>query len=282
MYKVVFENDNGKNYLFGVDNNTVADFDLGNGVSVNLGKSQGFTQIGDTINTMSVEGRTISVKGAVYSDIPKQKIALRNAVAPFNSGRLVFDDKYYIYVTVQDAPTFSPVKNNGKFTMRFYAPYPFFRELNEKTVHIGSIKPMFRFPINYSTPHKFGETSTNKYANVLNDGNVSVPFTAYITARGASTNVTLSNLTTFEKLTINKRLEAGETVKIYRDEKNVLRAELTNASCTSDAIQYIDEKSTLFSLNVGDNMIAATDDEGGTSLSVTFSFSPAVVAVYES
>ena len=49
----------------------------------------------------------------------------------------------------------------------------------------------------------------------------------------------------------------------------------------SDIVGWIDEASTLFELNVGDNLIAANDDEGGAALVVHFYFNPAVGALYE-
>ena len=51
---------------------------------------------------------------------------------------------------------------------------------------------------------------------------------------------------------------------------------------TSDIISWIDENSELFELEVGDNLISANDDEGGLSLTAKITFSPAVVALYES
>ena len=75
---------------------------------------------------------------------------------------------------------------------------------------------------------------------------------------------------------------AGESINIYRDNDNVLRAELISDGAKSDVIHLIDESSDLFELEVGDNLISANDDEGGASLTAKISFSPAVVALYES
>ena len=71
-------------------------------------------------------------------------------------------------------------------------------------------------------------------------------------------------------------------MNIYRDNDNILRAELTSDGNTSDIISWIDESSDLFELEVGDNLISANDDEGGSSLTAKITFSPAVVALYES
>ena len=126
MYNVVFENDNGSKYYFGANGSTVFDMDLGSGVPVNIGTSQGFSQIGETMQNRTVSGRTINVNGVVYGNVQERKKTMRKVIAPFSCGRLVFDGEYYTRVCVKNAPTFSPVKDDGRFTMQFFAPFPFF------------------------------------------------------------------------------------------------------------------------------------------------------------
>ena len=282
MYNVVFESDSGEKYVFGKNGNTVFDMDLGNGVSVNIGTSQGFSQIGETMQSRTVSGRTISVNGAVYGNVQERKQAMRKVIAPFSCGRLVFDGEYYTRVCVKNAPTFSPVKNDGRFTMQLFAPFPFFYRTSSQISEIGSIKPMFTFPVNYAIPHKFGEKSDARYKNIFNDGDVKVPFSIYLRSNGISKNIVIANLATFKTLKINGTLNPGDSVNIYRDDDNILKAELISDGNASDIISWIDESSDLFELEVGDNLISANDDYGGSALTTKITFSPAVVALYES
>ena len=166
--------------------------------------------------------------------------------------------------------------------MQFFAPFPFFFSVNSQFYEIGSIRPMFAFPVNYANPHRFGEKSDSKYKNILNDGDVKVPFSIYLKSSGTSSNIVVANLETLQTLKINGTLNAGDYVNIYRDNENILRAELTSDGVTSDIISWIDESSDLFELEVGDNLISANDDEGGASLTAKITFNPAVVALYES
>ena len=282
MYNVVFESDNGEKYYFGKNGSTVFDMDLGNGVAVEIGTSQGFSQVGETVQSQTISGRFISVKGVVYGNVQERKATMRKIFSPFTRGRLVFDGKYYTRVFVSNAPTFSSVKNDGRFTMRLFAPFPFFFEINEKSAEIGATRPMFKFPVNYAYPHKFGERAAARYKNIVNSGDVKVPFSVYLQTAGTSSNIVISNLANFKTLKLNGVLNAGDSARIYRDGDNILRAELTSDGVVSDIISRIDESSELFELNVGDNLIAATDDEGGLSLTAKIIFSPAVVALYES
>lgn len=282
MYKVLFERDNGSTYLFDANSGTAFDMDFGNGVSVDIGTSQGFSQVGETVESMTVSGRTISVKGVVFGNVYQKKITMRKIFAPFVWGRLVFDGKFYTRVCVKQSPTFSPIKNDGRFTMQFFAPFPFFYFINQKSVLIGGVKPEFRFPVNYSVSHKFGARSAEKYSNIYNEGDVAVPLQLRIESLGQSVNPVVTNLKTMEHLKINGTLTTGDYIDIYRDQSNVLRAELVANGTTEDVLSWIDDSSELFILRAGDNLIAYDDDNGGVSMSVRFSYNPAVVAIYES
>ena len=281
MYNVIFRSDNGQKYVFGKDGETAFDMDLGNGISVDVGTSQGFSQVGETVESMTVGGRTITVHGAVYGNVQSRKKMMRKVFAPFVWGRLIFDGNYYIRVCVKDTPTFSPVRDDGRFTMLLYAPFPFFYSVDDAHYNIGGTLPMFSFPVNYATPHKFGERGEGKYTNVYNNGDIAVPFNVYMETFGTSANPLIVNLDTQEYLKLNGTLNTGDVANIYRDSNNILRVELSTGGEVVDILSWVDDGSTLFQLNPGDNIIAFDDDGGGSSLTVKFTFSPAVVAVYE-
>jgi hypothetical protein len=281
VYKAVFESYNGEKYVFGVDGGTVFDMDVGNGTSVAVGTSQGFGQIGETVKTKSVSGRSIKIHGCIYENIISNKNRMRHIFSPFSSGRLIVDGKYFTMVHVKDAPSFSTQKNNGRFSMVLFAPFPFFYLNEEKLFSIGEVIPKFSFPVNYSNTHKFGESSKNKYINAVNDGDVSVPFSLTFSFAGDSTNPTITNLNNFAFLKINGTFTSGDSINVYRDEKNVFYAELVSNGQTEDILSKVDEDSDLFELTVGDNLIQADDEQGGASMSVNITFRTAVCSFYE-
>ena len=282
MYKMIFVSDDGRKFVFGPENSNVFDADIGNGVSVYLGTSQGFSQFGETLESKTAQGRTIKVSGCFYGEnIPHKKSEMRRVLNPLARGKLVFED-YEIRVNVKSSPTFSPVLHNGRFSFQFFAPYPFFKSAKKSTVTIGDVKPKFKFPVNYANPHKFGEINDEKYVNVINDGDVPVPFEIYIKNEVNDhpvENVTLVNLMTFKRLAISGSLGIGETVHIYRDDNGVLHAETELDGETTDIISRITEDSELFELDVGDNLIGVEVDE---KLYIRLMYNPAVVNVYES
>lgn len=282
MYSVKFKSDDGKDFIFGKDGNIVFDMDLGEGIASNLYTTQGFSQVGETVQGRSVGGRTINVKGAIFGNIQNGKSRLRSVFTPFSSGTLFFENQYKTRVFVKQSPSFSPVKNNGKFSMQFFAPFPFFYSVEEKTEVFGKIVPLFSFPVNYGTTHTFGRREKSTYMLLENEGDVKVPYSVVLECTGASTNPIITNLHTFEFLKLNGSLENGDVVTISRNKDEVLTATLTRDGQNIDVISWIDEMSTFFELSVGDNMVAINDDEGGAGLLGRISYSPAVVAVYES
>lgn len=281
MYEVIFQNDNGKVFTFGPNGGNWYGMNIGNGLEVTLGKSQGFAQVGETVETQSIGGRSIDVTGMFFGDIVGGKNNLRNVCAPLSSGRLIFQKSHYIRVYVKAAPSFSAVKNNGLFKMQFYAPFPFFSAFQESYFLIGGVVPSFRFPVNYGRPHRFGTRSNERYVNVVNSGDVRIPYRLVLRSEGVSTNPTLTNITTFAFLKINGIINIGQFITIFRDDNNVLRAELTDGNQVTDVITWIDDESSLFELEPGDNLISANDEEGGKALIASFTFNPAVGALYE-
>ena len=165
--------------------------------------------------------------------------------------------------------------------MQFYAPFPYFYTFAEDHNLIGEIIPSFRLPVNYSKPHRFGTRSFDRYTNVVNPGDIRVPFKLVLRSEGFCTNPTVSNMQTFSFLRINGSISAGEYITIYRDNNNVLRVELTQGDVVTDVIDWLDDESSLFELEPGDNLISASDNFGGASLVASFSFNPAQAVLYE-
>lgn len=281
MYNIKFVKDNGDVFLLGKDNNIVFDVDGLSGINIDLGKSQGFSQVGESVDTQSVGGKTLKIKGVIFKDLANTKKAMIKAFSPFISGKLVFEDKYYLYVYVKESPTVAPTKKGGAFMLAVFAPFPFFKEIAESTFYIGTITPSFSFPVNYETPHSFGRKSEARYINVVNDGDLKTAYRIDLTTEATSKNITLTNLNTFEFLKLNGTLNAGEKISVYRDENNQLKAELINGSETTDILSWIDEESTLYELNVGDNLILASDDDGGANLTAQLTFNSVIGGVYE-
>jgi hypothetical protein len=282
VYNAKYVSNTGETYDFGVSGSTVFDVDIGNGLSVDISTSQGFAQMGESVEGQNVSGRLINVKGVIYKDISNRRKMLRSVFSPFTNGRLTFDNGYYIDVYVKDTPTFSPVKNDGRFTMLLYAPFPFFSKADSGSVEFGELIPGFSFPVNYAEPHTFGTKEKTTVKNIINDGDVPVSFNVTFETTGRATNTTITDLDTGEFLRIQGNLLSGQKIVLNRTTDGVLKAVLIDGAKTTNIINRIDENSTLDKLKKGVNRLRITDDYGdGEMLIADFTYNTAVTSIYE-
>lgn len=282
MYRCKFISENGTVFLLDTTNNISFDADGLSGISVNHTMSQGALQIGESISSKSVGSKILTVKGVIFKNIAETKKQMRKVFAPFATGKLIFNNEYFINVSIKDAPTFSPIATRGNFTMRLLAPYPFFKKMETKTSLIGGVVKKFRFPINYSTPHKFAERSNIRYINIYNDSDVETDFRLSIQTDSVSNNPYVTNLNTFETLKINRTIYQGEKIEVYRNADGVLEVVLIDENGNAENIfADLDEKSDLFVMHVGDNLILSSDDDGDTTLTTYITFNEIVVGVFD-
>ena len=283
MYKMEFISDTGTRFLLGADNGIVFDADALSGLEVDLGTSQGFAQVGQTVEARSVSGAPLQITGKIFRNIPATKAAMRRAFAPFRKGKLIFNGTHYLLVEVKSSPAVSPIRDNGSFSLELFAPFPFWRSARTSTYGIGVIEPLFSFPVTYSSTetHKFGSRSSERFTNIINSGDVPTAFSLSIRTTAASTNVTITNVLTGEFLRIIGTLNIGDVVEIARDSSGQLSATLTADGVTTDIVSRVDDDSNLYELAVGDNIILVSDNETSGGLIVDISFDPAVGGVYE-
>lgn len=283
MYKIEFISDTGVKFLLGADNGIVFDADALSGLEVDLGTSQGFSQMGQTVETRSVSGAPLQITGKIFRNIPAIKAAMRRVFAPFRKGKLIFNGTHYLQVEVKSSPAISPIRDNGAFSLELFAPFPFWRSVQTSTYGIGVIEPLFSFPVTYSStePHEFGSRSSEKFTNIINDGDVPTAFSLSIRTTATSTNTTITNVLTGQFLRVTGTLNIGEVVEIARDSSGQLSATLTADGVTTDIISRVDDDSNLYELAVGDNIMLVSDDEASGALIVNINFDPAFGGVYE-
>lgn len=283
MYRIEFVADSGTKFLLGADNGIVFDADALSGLDVNLGTSQGFSQIGQTVETRAVSGASLQITGKIFQNIQKNKAAMRRAFAPFQKGKLIFNGKYYLPVEVKSSPKFSPVKDNGAFSLVLFAPFPFWRSVKTSAYGLGVVEPLFSFPVTYSSTegHRFGSRFSGKFTNVYNSGDVTTAFSLSVRTLSVSTNIVVTNVLTGEFLRITGVLNVGEVINISRNSSGQLTAALTVNGAASDIISRIDDDSNFYELAVGDNLVLVSDDEGSGNVICEISFDHAVGGVYE-
>lgn len=256
-----------------------------NGITADISTSQGFGKVGSTIDSVTTKGIDISVSGVI---IPASVNALKEMmenIPPMTSGRLYFGDSYWIDVTVKNSPTITQKLKQATFSFRLYAPYPYWKSVSYDSYSLGALGGGFQF---YSDPpqviypssgHHFSMKTGELLVNCINHGNVKSDFTLEIFARGALSNIRITNIRTQEFLKLDISLDGGDYLRVYRD-SGILRVVKESGGEFYDVFYCLDEDSDLYYMAVGDNSISAFAENGNSNMDVTISMYPIYTGVF--
>lgn len=280
MYYAKFINSKGDIFNFGYRHGNIFDIDGLTGHDMNVAFSQGFNQIGETVEGISIGSHIFEIRGQLLGEATAQKKKMLSVFAPFESGKLVFEDKYFLECIVYKTPIITIEKKNPKFEMVLSAPYPFWQKNTPNGFFVGDYTPMFSFPVNYSEPHIFGIENPSAFINAYNDGQIDTYYKLEFQTKTTTINPGIINVNTQEFLKINGIINQGEKVVIYRNGGRLLVEKEANGIIT-DVFSSLDEDSDLLFMHVGDNIIRGIADEGEDQLIITITFNSAIVGVYE-
>ena len=281
VYNAKFISNDGGIFVFGADGSNVFDIDGLSGMTMTLTKSQTYSRVGENVSSKATGGRTLTINGRIYNNISSVKSSMLRTFGAFTAGKLIFNDKYYIPAIVKDTPTVSPKKNDGAFMLRLFAPDPYFRDLKTQYVEFSSTTANFTFPFTLSEKtFVLGSVSPTMTANAYNDGDAPTAYTLAITALQTITNPRLSCGNKY--IAFAMTLAENDELIIWRADDGSFHADWhqTGGDKVIDAVQYLDDGSTLFELGVGDNNLVASN-QGGVTMGVVVSFNSPFSGVYE-
>ena len=281
VYNAKFISNDGGIFVFGADGSNVFDIDGLSGMTMTLTKSQTYSRVGENVSSKATGGRTLTIKGSIYNNISAVKSAMLRVFGAFTTGKLIFNDKYYISAIVKDTPTVSPKRNDGAFMLRLFAPDPYFRDMKTQYVEFSSTTANFTFPFTLSEKtFVLGSVSPTMTANAYNDGDAPTAYTLAITALQTITNPRLSCGNKY--IAFAMTLAENDELIVWRDDDGSFHADWhqTGGDKVIDAVQYLDDGSTLFELGVGDNNLVASN-QGGVTMGVVVSFNSPFSGVYE-
>lgn len=275
MYNARIETDAGKSVRLGYDYGNIFDISPLSGVDVNLGTSQGFQQIGETVETQSVQGITRTISGTFTGADPESaaRVMLR-ALPIFTTGRLVFDDRYFCRIHIKKTP-YVHRNSVGKYTfsMMVYCETPYWLDIRSEQYVMGGYTAAFSFPVIYDA-HVFGVSDESAFTNCINNGAIEVPFTARFTTDTETSKFGIININTLERLTLNTTLLQGESVTVSRE-----NGRLYVQRGDEDIFAVLDESSDLFMMHPGDNVLRMTAETGLGGLRVSISYNAAEIGV---
>ena len=279
MYDLTFESKTGKNLILNYENDIIIRRITGaNGINLTLGLSQGYQQIGRSVISAAIGGMTLTIDGYILDGNTQRKKELLQAFAPFSSGRLWWEGRYFVDVVVQSSPTISQTRHST-FSFRLYAETPYWSEKDKVTSVSGNVAPEFRFPINYSTPHRFGTKNPLKSYNIVNSGDVEALFDVEISGLEDIENPKIVNKKTGKFLLFNGDISVGERLVFSQTQKNIEVKKKHLDGSETNAFDMLDDFSSFFSLDVGDNIVDIEADSGKDAMEVSISFYPLLSGV---
>lgn len=247
-------------------------------------------QIGVSITGTTLETREPVIEGWIVAQNEKRMTTLKRKLNQFVNPQEAIDLFYNDYV-IRFIPnqsvrySISAGENNEvfcKFQINGVCPNPLFSNTQEQSIPFAATIPMFHFPL--VIPEEgivFGRRTESLFANVINEGAVSVGMRIVFKANGSVINPSLTNVNTQEEFFINKTLVAGEEIEINTSvgEKSVRGKIGTNDF--ENYFMYKDIDSPWLQLDVGDNIFRYNAEEGIDNLDVYVYFNNKFLEVQE-
>lgn len=271
-----YVNENGQSIVFDAEHGFIINKPTGiDSLSVSHSQAQGINQVGSTIQSSNVQSRPVVVNGYLCGNNQlSDKNTLLSIIRPDLTGKLFADD-YYLEVRPTATPSIEAEREFAMFQFSLIAAYPYWQKDGSASETLSGVRKLFKFPWNISQPYRFGEVVTAAFINILNDGQVPIPFTVTYTAIDTVVNPKLIEASTNEYLLLNKSLVAGEKVVIEITHERTY----VNSSVDGECRGALDLGSSFFRLKVGDNVIKPEASSGKSNLNVRIDFASEIVGV---
>lgn len=244
-------------------------------LTISHSEAQGIDQVGSTIQSSNVQSRVVNMSGRIVGQNQlKRKEQLLSVIRPDLSGRLYADD-YYLEVRPSSTPTFEAREKNAQYQFSLLAAYPYWQRDDSAEATLSGVAKRFRFPWNVTRPYRFGEVVSALFINIVNSGQVPIPFTVTFKALDTVVNPKLIDAATNNYLLLNKTLVAGETVTIDITHDRTY----VNSSVDGECRGALDLNSSFYRLAVGDNVIKPEAQSGKENLQVDIDYAVEVVGI---
>ena len=277
MYNAKIVTSNGIVLNLGFEHGIVFDITPLSGIDIDVSTSQSFQQIGESVENSSVLGLTREIYGVIMNNEKTTQEKLFKVFSAFSSGRLYVGDRYCDFVTSK-TPYISREKSGRlTFMTAIFCPYPFWLDEKLSEFVFGGITPAFSFPVIYDN-HRYSTRKSIEATNCHNKGNVKQTMEIEFSTFATSSGFGLRDDTTGNFIKVNEEI-SGEDKVIVRQENGELKIELKKDGVKSNIIGKLADRSTLFELQTGDNVLTPFAEEGVENLNVYVKFNPAYTGV---
>lgn len=252
---------------------------------VNINETELASQPGSTPDNMRVKPKTLTIQGRIAENF-RFRQAILKVVTPGKMARLRYiDDDYdidwYIEGTPVRTPDFSnnPTWQNFQFT--FHTFYPYWKDINETIVPFSVLVSQFMLPRSFSStePWYIATREQSPLQQIVNEGSADTGFIVVWEALNTVTGPRLTKVETQETISFPElTLIAGDVLEVstYNDNKYT---RLTREGVTTNVFGQMDDDSTFFQLNVGNNIVRGGADSSENSVLCQLFFNNTFVGV---
>lgn len=254
---------NGKTILLDEPEYGVTEYSGLEASDYELEKTVNTNYIGERLKRRKVLSRPISIS-ADYLGPEEEKAAKRQELiaffSPFSSGTLIVN-----YMGVEreieyevEAFKISTVNlfETLDFTVDLICMDPMFVDVLQTGETIATWVKGWKWK--FTLPFKMKERGEPQ-KNIINTGHVETPVEIYF--RGPAVNPEITNLSTGESIRIKRELTTDDVLYI-NTAFGKKKVEIIRNETRTDAFDYIDLASRFFSLQVGDNVIEYSSENG--------------------
>ena len=277
MFDAVFTAKDGQSFSFGYKAGVLYSIDPIGDLPVELERSQGYQQVGETVESRSISGVTRTITGRILRNAVQCKQQLRDIFAPGVTGRLTVAGKYYCDAEVQRCPNISVSSLWPTFSFQLFCPNPYWHSVSQSSVTHFQVTPTFRLPVCYDS-HQYGLRLGADHLKFYNSGLDTQEFTLTFSAQGTVTNPGVRDIATGEYLRFVTEMQEGDHIRLWREEGR-LRIEQTIDDTSYNAFELLDESSTLWTLRHGSRRWQRTADSGSDSLYLTLNYGAAYASL---
>ncbi len=228
--------------------------------SVSLSTSQAVGQVGETINSATINSRTVILNFKIIKNVVFNRNDMINFFLP--STKMVVEvvkdgTSYFIDGVLTEIDNIGLA--HGIFTMTIYASFPYWRT-KDQIKEFNTVSKGFRFPNTFKNNNivQLGYSNTNPFASLTNNGNAMQFFKATMTFRGTVSNPSIIFYRTNQKVKFDYTFVAGQQVEISTEPGNRYVRETTS---DTNFYKYLSSDSVLsILLYPGENVLKVEAD----------------------
>lgn len=288
MEKITYTNVRGESIVFdGPPFYLVSVNGLGDvGANVQRKKApyqDGSSRIGSTLDERVIPIEFLIV-GDDYAEVSERRIQMSRILNPkLDEGTLRYENDYVvreISVSAESVPFFPDGSGNRitemqKGLVTLVASDPYWKSTTIVEEPMAAFVELFEFPSDYweldadgDIYFEMGIEGERRHFTI--DGDSEVPI--QITFNGPSTNPVIHNLTTNEFIKVNRTLNQGDVLFIDTENATV---EINGVN----AFNWIDLGSTFWKLQIGENIVEYTADDGAADAELVIKWQERYTAV---